>query len=687
MSVQYIKGVGPRYAMLLDRLGIKTLKDLIFHFPLRYEDRGNFVSLANCETGSYVTLRGRIVAAENKLTNRKNFIITQGMFTDGSGSAILTWFNQKFKKTELDKILNKTVILYGQLNHNGYNFEIKSPKYEAETEENISVGKIVPIYPSTEGIDGDRLRKLIHAAVKEYGDSVKENLPEYIRKKYNLADRHEALMNIHFPQSSEMKEKARHRFVFEELFMIQLSLSLKRKRNTYPGKGIAFSVPENFSSELKKVIPFELTEAQKRCIKEILSDMTKNSSMNRLLQGDVGSGKTVVALAAILFCVRNGYQAAFMAPTEILAQQHFVSLSDMLSEFGICDINTVLLKSSLTAKSRREALACAENGSADIIVGTHALISDDVKYKNLGLVIVDEQHKFGVIQRGKLKEKGKNPDVLVMTATPIPRTLTLMVYGDLSVSVIDEMPKGRKSVKTHYKRRDDRERVYSSLKQLLDKGEQAYVVCPLVEESESLQVRAATELYEELKNDFLQGYNVGLVHGKMKSGDKDAVMKDFRQGKVQVLVSTTVIEVGVDVPSANTIIIEDAERFGLSQLHQLRGRVGRGGGQGFCILISDALNDEAKKRMEIMTSTCDGFKIAEEDLIMRGPGEFTGTKQSGLDGLKIANIFKDTQILEEAKTAATELVDSDPRLEDPECAVLRKEFLSDTEKYDLAGIG
>ena len=354
-------------------------------------------------------------------------------------------------------------------------------------------------------------------------------------------------------------------------------------------------MPPDYKKELKEIIPFELTEAQKRCIREILTDMTKNMSMNRLLQGDVGSGKTVVALAAMLFCIRNGYQAALMAPTEILAQQHYFSLSNMLSNLGLFDVHVTLLKSSMRAAGRREVLNAIENGTANIIVGTHALISEDVVYNKLGLVIIDEQHKFGVIQRGKLKEKGNNPDVLVMTATPIPRTLTLMVYGDLSVSVIDEMPKGRKPVITHHKTKEEREKVYKGLRVLLDRGEKAYVVCPLVEESENLQVKAATELFEDLKETYLAGYKVGLVHGKMKGEEKDSVMKAFRSGELQVLVSTIVIEVGVDVPRANTIIIEDAERFGLSQLHQLRGRVGRDGGQGFCILVSDPITEESKQ--------------------------------------------------------------------------------------------
>ncbi len=685
-KVQFIKGVGPRFAMLLEKLNITTIRDLITHYPIRYEDRNNFMPISNIIPGNYVTLRGRFQTVENKPTRRPNFILTNAIFADQTGSIMITWFNQKYKQKEIEKIIGKPVILYGLAEYSNYNIQIKTPKYELESEDQINVGGIVPIYPCTDGIDGDWLRKLIHKVVPEYGHLIEEDLPEDIRLKYSLTDKKTAIQNIHFPKDENAVKEARHRLVFDELFAIQLGLAERRRIYSTPGKGIAFGVPPNYKKELKEIIPFELTEAQKRCIREIINDMTKNMSMNRLLQGDVGSGKTVVALAAMLFCIRNGYQAALMAPTEILAQQHYISLSNMISNLGVLDVNVVLLKSNMKAAGRREALSAIENGMANIVVGTHALISEDVVYNKLGLVIIDEQHKFGVLQRGKLKDKGENPDVLVMTATPIPRTLTLMVYGDLSVSVIDEMPKGRKPVITHYKTKEEREKVYTGLKKLLDRGEKAYVVCPLVEESENLQVKAATELFEDLKEGFLLGYKVGLIHGKMKGEDKDAIMKAFRLGEIQVLVSTIVIEVGVDVPQANTIIIEDAERFGLSQLHQLRGRVGRDGGQGFCILVSDPVTEDSKQRMEIMTKTNNGFEIAEEDLILRGPGEFTGTRQSGLDGLKIANIFKDQDILEETKEAATELVAKNPTLSGEECAVLRAELLKNLDKFNLVSI-
>lgn len=685
-QIQYMPGVGPRRAMLLEKLNIKTLKDLIFHFPTRYEDRGNFVSISHLQPGSHASIIGVIQNTETKITSRKNFYITNATLSDKTGFIILTWFNQKWKKAELDKIINKPVIVYGQVEFDGYNKSIKSPQYEVISDEMLKAGRIVPIYPLTEGVDGDWLREKIHEAVTKHINEIKEDLPFDIRKKYNLMDKTDAIYKIHFPDSEKDFEKARERLVFDELFSIQLGLAIRRRVNSMPGKGIAFGIPENFKKELKEIIPFELTDAQKNCIKEILSDMTKNTSMNRLLQGDVGSGKTIVALAAMLFCVRNNYQAAFMAPTEILAQQHYMSLTNLLSNLGLLDINVVLLKGSMRAKMKRETLASIENGSANIIVGTHALISKDVDYKNLGLIIIDEQHKFGVMQRGKLKEKGLNPDVLVMTATPIPRTLTLMVYGDLSVSIINEMPKGRKPVITHHKTRDEREKVYNSLKKLLDMGEKAYVVCPLIEESEKMQLKAATELFDELNEVFLKDYNIALLHGKMKSEEKNKIMDDFREGDTQVLVSTIVIEVGVDVPSANTIIIEDAERFGLSQLHQLRGRVGRGGKQGFCVLISDCSTEESKKRMEIMTKTSNGFTIAEEDLILRGPGEFCGTRQSGLNGLKIANIFTDTQILEKTKVCAEEILNENPTLQGEDYYFLRKAFIDQIENLNIMSI-
>jgi len=684
--VQYTSGVGPRVAATLEKLGIKTVKDLIYHFPRRYEDRGNFVPIFNLKHNEPATIKGVIQAVENKKTSKKNFIITNAILTNDTGSIRLTWFNQPYKRTEFEKLIGQEIIVYGNIIYDGWNYNINTPEYEKIKDEQLKTGRIVPIYPLTDGITQDYIRKIIHSVVKNNIDEIKEDLPKDILLECNLIDKKQAIFNIHFPESIEIFEAARKRLVFDELFILQMGLAIKRREFAMPGTGIKFNIPENYNKELKQIIPFELTNAQKKVIKEIINDMTKGECMNRLLQGDVGSGKTVVALAAMLFAVRNGYQAAIMAPTEILAEQHYISLSEMLSSLGVLDINIDLLKGNLRVKQKRDVTDRINSGATNIIIGTHALLSESVDFHRLGLVIIDEQHRFGVLQRATLKEKGLNPDILVMTATPIPRTLTLVVYGDLSVSVLDEMPKGRKPVKTHWKTTEERERVYSALKNLIKKGYQAYIVCPLIEESEKLQALAATELFETLKNEEFPEFNIGLLHGQMKTNEKDIVMQEFRSGNINILVSTTVIEVGVDVPNANCIIIEDADRFGLSQLHQLRGRVGRGDDQGFCILISDAKTEDSKKRMEIMESTSNGFIIAEEDLILRGPGEFSGTRQSGFADFKIADIFKDTAILESARTIANKIIDKDPTLRDIKYKEIKKELLLQKDKFDLISI-
>ncbi len=451
-----------------------------------------------------------------------------------------------------------------------------------------------------------------------------------------------------------------------------------------PGEGISFETPKDLANQLKAILPFELTAAQKRVIKEIAADMARPVCMNRLLQGDVGSGKTAVAIAAMLICVRNGYQAALMAPTEILAEQHYLAISGILEKLGPLDIRVDLLTGSLREKQRRLVNERIASGQTQIAIGTHALIQEGVEFRRLGLVIVDEQHRFGVLQRAALMEKGLNPDMLVMTATPIPRTLTLTVYGDLDVSIIDEMPPGRKPVKTHWKQFGDRKRVYAALRTLLDQGRQAYVVCPLIEESEKLQARAATDLAEFLSAEVFPDLRVGLLHGQMKTDEKDQVMKSFRAGEIDVLVSTTVIEVGVDVSNANCMVIEDADRFGLAQLHQLRGRVGRGDEQSYCVMVCEGNTEDSIARMQTMASTNDGFVIAEEDLKLRGPGEFYGTKQSGMPDFKIADILRDVPILEMAREEAFALIERDPNLSHRALANLRSDLLRKYESFQLA---
>ncbi len=494
----------------------------------------------------------------------------------------------------------------------------------------------------------------------------------------------DALRNIHFPESQAALDAARNRLVFEELFLLQLALAMRKREMEAPGAGIQFTIPDNFDEELRQVLPFELTGAQKRVVREIAADMARPVCMNRLLQGDVGSGKTAVAVAAMLIAVRNGYQAALMAPTEILAEQHYLGITKYLANLGILGISVDLLTGSLRSKHRREVTERIASGEAQIVIGTHALIQEGVEFRRLGLVIVDEQHRFGVLQRAKLMEKGLNPDILVMTATPIPRTLTLTVYGDLDVSIIDELPPGRKPVRTHWKQHVERRKVYNALRALIDQGRQAYVVCPLIEESEKLQARAATELADFLAGEMFPERRVGLLHGQMKTDEKDQVMSAFRAGEIDILVSTTVIEVGVDVANATTMVIEDADRFGLAQLHQLRGRVGRGQEQSYCVLICEGSSEDSIKRMQVMSSTNDGFVIAEEDLRIRGPGEFYGTRQSGLAGLKIADIFRDIPILEAARKEAFDVVQKDPNLAGESLANLRRDLKKKYEMLQLA---
>jgi len=686
-EVQYVKGVGPRVAELLGKLGVFSVRDLLYHFPRRYEDRTRFVKARDLHHGDTVTVMGTVVAADNIQTHGR-LVITKVVIDDGTGVVTLTWFNQRFRKEQFLKLRGKTVVAYGTVAADRWGLEISSPEWElySEGEDALSSGRIVPIYPLTEGLVQSHLRRVLHNALEAYADKVPETLPPEMRDRLDLMDIADALRAVHFPESEEALAAARKRLVFEELFVLQLALALRKREMASPGGGIKFTIPANFDEELRRVLPFELTNAQKRVISEILADMSRPTCMNRLLQGDVGSGKTAVALAAMLVAVRNGYQAALMAPTEILAEQHYLGMSKMFDGLGLMDISVDLLCGSLRASRRRQVIGRIASGQTQIIVGTHALIQEGVEFRRLGLVIVDEQHRFGVLQRAALMEKGLNPDMLVMTATPIPRTLTLTVYGDLDVSILDELPPGRKPVRTHWKQVGERKKVYQALRTLIDQGKQAYVVCPLIEESEKMQARAATELAEFLAKDTFPDLKIGLLHGQMKTEEKDAVMTAFRRGELHILVSTTVIEVGVDVPNATCIVIEDADRFGLAQLHQLRGRVGRGDEQSYCVMICEANTDDAIKRMQTMANTNDGFVIAEEDLKIRGPGEIYGTKQSGIPRLKIADVFRDVPILDLARTEAFAIVERDPNLTDPLLKQVRRDLAANYDELHLAAV-
>lgn len=667
-EAQFLKGVGPKLAEFLAKLGVKTVGDLLYYLPRRYEDRRHTPAIASVRPGQWATVRGRIKSVEARPTSR-GLVILKAVISDGTGTMALTWFNQPWVKKKLQNYEGE-IIAYGMVKETSLFLEINSPEYELLDEDaEADFARIVPIYPLSEGVQQWVVRRAIESALANYLQFVEEPLFPALLRRYELKPIQWCLQQIHQPESDEARKEARKRLVFEEFFYLQVALATRRAE-TQMELGIAFSVDRpRLWSEIGGMLPFQLTGAQKRVIEEIWNDMERPTPMNRLVQGDVGSGKTAVAASAMLAAVRDGYQAALMAPTEILAEQHFSNLRRLFEPLGL---EVVQLVGKQTAAQKKKAYADTESGKAHIAVGTHALIQEGVKFKHLGLVVIDEQHRFGVLQRAALREKGiGNPDVLVMTATPIPRTLTMTLYGDLDLSVIDELPPGRKAIKTHWRMPAERETVYKGIRTMISEGRQIYFVCPMVSESEKMLAQAAEDLHYRLSSTIFSDCRVGLLHGQMKSAEKDAVMEQFRRHELDILVSTTVIEVGVDVPNASVMVIEDANRFGLSQLHQLRGRVGRGDHQSFCILIADAKNEDAGERLRTMVETADGFKIAETDLRLRGPGELAGTRQSGNLDFKIADLVQDGAMLEVARDAALKLTKSDPNLERPENALIR----------------
>ncbi len=707
-EVMFLKGVGPRLTPAFQKLGLLTARDVLLHFPRRYDDRRNMPQVRDVHPGDWVTLKGRVVSVNSRPTGR-GMVILSAYLRDASGSIELTWFNQPWIKKALEKH-DGEVIVYGQIKEGRNALTIQAPEYEliGEDDDPEDFAKIVPVYALTEGLPQKAMRNAAANAIEKFLPSVEEALPLEVRKSQKLKDIQWCLRQIHEPESDEWRQEARRRLVFEEFFYLQVALALRRAE-THAEVGIPFPIEKlkagekvslnletssadhalsrgqavvaksDFASHLfeelneeerageplwdqiHRMLPFNLTGAQTRVVEEVWADMAVPHPMNRLVQGDVGSGKTAVAACAMLAAVRSGYQAAMMAPTEILAEQHANSLRRLFEPLKI-EVDLIIGKQNST--ERKRALKATESGAANIVVGTHALIQEGVQFAKLGFVVIDEQHRFGVMQRLALREKGLgNPDVLVMTATPIPRTLTMTLYGDLDLSVIDELPPGRKPIKTHWRPSRDRGTVYASAIKLLEDGRQAYVVCPMVSESEKMQAQAAEELYAQLQMGVFEKYRVGLLHGQMKPKGKEEVMDRFRRHELDVLVSTTVIEVGVDVPNSSIMIIEDANRFGLSQLHQLRGRVGRGEYSSYCVLVADAKGEEARTRMETMVETSDGFKIAEVDLRLRGPGELAGTKQSGNLDFKIADLVQDGKQLEIARQEAIALLSRDPLLD------------------------
>ena len=645
-NIRYLKGVGEKRAALFGKLGIDTVGALLRFYPRSYEDWSHITPISEARGLGTVCIKARVVSDVKENYIRKNMVLYKFNVKDDSAIMSVTVFNNKYAVQNIR--VGQEILLYGKLSTDSFYFDMSSPQIRP-----VGFEGIRPIYSSTYSLSSAAIEKAVKVALS----SVKtdEFLPSSIIEKNNLCSRDFAIRNIHFPESSEALKEAKRRLVFEELFMLQAGLLLVKNVN----RGQTPCVMENdFSAEFEALLPFEMTSAQKRCIKDAVSDMSASRPMNRLIQGDVGSGKTAVAMSCCFSAVKNGYQAALMAPTEILAEQHFKTFSSVL---GDCGINVALLTGSLTKKKKDELKAKLESGEIDIVIGTHAILSDNVYFKRLGLVITDEQHRFGVKQRATLKEKGNAPHILVMSATPIPRTLALIMHGDLDISIINEYPKGRQPIDTYSVNTSYRERIYNYIKKHIDEGRQGYIVCPLVEEGEETEGLVSAEQYfKTLSEGAFSSYRLALLHGKMKTKEKDAVMRSFKDGETNLLVATTVVEVGVDVPNATIMVIENAERFGLSQLHQLRGRIGRGKHKSSCILISDSASNNA--RLKTMCQTMDGFEIADKDLALRGPGDFIGNRQHGLPELHIANLETDLSVLRSAGMQAKELLDDDPLL-------------------------
>jgi ATP-dependent DNA helicase RecG len=672
LEVQFLKGVGPKYAQLLNQVGVFTVEHLLYYFPRRYLDYQNRVKIQDLKEGQDVTVMGSIQSVTAYQAKGKNIAIVTVTIGDETGLMSASWFYAKSSKAALESYKSRfskgmDVMLSGKVKWDKFKrrpaidrpqLEILSYQDHHIEDEPVSLhaGRIVPVYPMVEGLNLRFLRKAIHQGLESYLNTLIDPLPEPVLKKYGLIALHPALQQIHFPETQQHHQDARRRLVFDELFYIQARLCLMRNQYKRTVKGLSLMCHDGgLVDQFIQTLPFQLTGAQKRVFGEICQDLSSPEPMYRMIQGDVGSGKTILALLALLVAVENGYQGALMAPTEILSEQHYRRFVQWLTPLGI---RVGLFVGKSGQKERRELRQSLLNGQIHLAVGTHALIQEDVEFHKLGVVVVDEQHRFGVRQRTLLKEKGDHPEMLTMTATPIPRSLAMTLHGDLDVSVVDELPPGRSPIKTTLLKSSQQNQAYQLIKMEVLKGRQAYVVFPLIEESETLSAKAATQEAERLQHEVFPELTVGLLHGKMSSDEKDTVMSAFAKGDIQVLVSTTVVEVGVDVPNATVMVIESADRFGLAQLHQLRGRVGRGVHQSYCALVCDSRNEETMKRLNILVSSEDGFYISEKDMELRGPGEFLGTRQSGMPDLVLADLIQDKSILEMARACAQEWIDN-----------------------------
>ncbi|MBQ5777851.1 MAG: ATP-dependent DNA helicase RecG [Oscillospiraceae bacterium] len=658
-GIRYLKGVGEKRAEAFAKLGIFTVGDLLNFFPRDYEDRRKTLDISELRAGDKACIRASISSAVKTRKIRNGFTLTEFRAVDESGGINIVYFNQKYVADKLSS--GDTYIFFGKVEERGGRLTMTNPTFESEDSSGVKTGAILPVYSLTAGISADVLRGAIRNAINEFSGSLPECLPEDIRRKYKLCHVGYSYREIHFPSSEEELEIAKRRLVFEELFILSLGLMhLRGRRDTKAGIAIKNTSADDFF----KSLPFEMTKAQMRVCGEISCDMQKPKPMNRIVQGDVGSGKTAVAAYTAYLAYINGIQTALMVPTEILAEQHFLSLSEQLSSLGM---RVSLLTGSTRAAEKRKIKEACAAGDIDLLIGTHAVISEDVEFQKLGLMIVDEQHRFGVRQRAALATKGENPHELVMSATPIPRSLALIMYGDLDISVIDELPPGRLPVDTLIVNDSKRADAYEFIKRQLEEGHQAYIVCPLIDENEESELRSAEQFAKEISETVFSGKNVEVLHGKLKQKEKDAVMRRFVSGETSAIVSTTVIEVGVNVPNATVMAIENSERFGLSQLHQLRGRVGRGQAKSYCILFSNVGRwTPAGERLSALRASNDGFKISEEDLRLRGPGDFFGTRQHGLPTLKIASFMSDMKVLEAAKAEAERIVEADRDLNLPE---------------------
>jgi ATP-dependent DNA helicase RecG len=688
--LQFLKGVGPRKAADFKRAGLHTIEDLLYRFPLRYEDRSRLQPIASLKEGQKASIAGEIVQCGLRPTRRPGLRLFEALVRDESGSIRVTWFHSSYLKDQLRP--RQHLILYGALERNPYaGLQFTNPDFELLDEEDaatLHTGRIVPVYERARSITPKMQRKLVAEALDRLGPDLDDPLPESVRMRRTLPDRLTALRLTHFPEASTSLDRLnayrtppQQRLIFEEFFRFQVGMLLRRRAADAERKPFSVHVDDRTRSAMRAVLPFHLTPGQRAALKDVGEDMQRPQPMNRLLQGDVGAGKTIVAVLAAVLAMENGQQVAFMAPTEILAEQHFATISKLLAGSRY---RVGLLTGQTGAADRRILRKALTAGELHLVVGTHALVQTAVRFRSLGLAIIDEQHRFGVLQRATLREKGLSPDMLVMTATPIPRTLALTTYGDLDVSSIRDMPPGRIPVRTAAKPESRRGDVYAFLRSELQAGRQAYVVYPIIEESEKIDLRAATAMADHLAHDVLPEFTVALLHGRMKQGGKDRVMRAFASADVQVLVSTTVIEVGIDVANASVIVVEHAERFGLSQLHQLRGRVGRGIHQSSCILIyQHPLSDDARERLKVMTETTDGFVIAEKDLELRGPGDVFGTRQAGVPTLRAGNLLRDHALMEAARRDASEWLDTEAD-GSPQLAEFRRTW---GERFGLIAVG